>query len=783
MSMSMVLPSRTSHLWSLSDQALVSGTNFLTGVLLARVLGLEAFGAYVIAQMFLLYSNTFQGALVVSTMMTTVPAEREPAIRNRLIQGFFGYGVLVLVITVVGVQLIAWGIGRWSSALALGDLALPLAAAMVGYQLQDWLRRALYVDSANREVFASDVVAYGGQFVCIGLLAVEGRLTAVLALWCYAGAFLVSALGTLVSMRLRPTFADTLTVIHEHWRHSVHYLAANQLQWVASQGVILLGAGMIGQQAAGAVRAAQNLLGPVNVFFQWMDNVIPVRATVHFRERGRAALAEYLRRIGLIGVAALTAFGLILGIVDKPLIAALFGEEYRPYAILLVFWAMYYTVGHVYRMVSYFFRAQGITKDLAGAGVWWAIVSIAVAWTTASSLGERGIMSALVVGEVAALIYLTLRLFGQSRSGTHCVLRTLRGKNDSPQLVLPVGSSRLLRSAIAMYFPARWTGRLYRAFLAISLPWRARFGAIELVSSLDSVCPHLSKILAAVPGAKAEELAILVANKGPRTKFTIRFMDERAHVLAYARLAIKPEAMRVARREAEVLEAVNSTPASMSVPHVMAAMTFVDPEAFFLLESAGPDTPARPFLTQAHFKFLTGLLREDAMSWSDLTKALAAEVDTLPEPEDKNGLLARVIQLLREMQIDSAPSCIEHGDFAPWNIRQQGIDDLFVLDWEHSRLDGLPWFDALHFEFQMSALVRRAGPDVILRDLQSVFRLSAASPYASQVGVHVDNPRAFVAVYLLRMIVRAEREAKHWDQRIQPLGWDALGLWADGQTR
>ncbi len=780
--MSLALPRRESHLWSLSDQAMVSGTNFLTGVLLARVLGLEAYGAYVIAQMYLLYSNTFQNALVVSTMMTTVPAEHDRSVRAGLLRGFFGYGLAVLVATLFGVQLVAWGLGSASPSLKLGTLALPLAAAMAGYQLQDFLRRALYTDSANREVFASDVVAYGGQFVCVGVLALEGRLTAVLALWCYAGSFLLSALVTLISMRLYPTIEDTLLIIRRHWRHSVHYLTSNQLQWVASQGVILLGAGMIGQQAAGAIRAAQNLLGPVNVFFQWMDNVIPVRATIHFRERGTAALRGYLRQIGLIGVTALTVFGVGLSLVDKPLIAAIFGEEYRPYGILLVFWAMYYTVGHVYRMATYFLRAQGITRELAIASIWWAIVSIAFAFFTAGKLAERGIMGALVAGEIAALIYLTLRILDLRRQSTHCVLTTLRGKTDSPQLVLPVGTQGLLRSALRMYFPARWTGRLYRAFLAWSLPWRSRFGAIERMSGLSCLCPHLSVVQAAVPGAKPENIGLLVAKKGPRTKLTLRVMDDRAHVMAYARMAFEPEAIAVAQREANVLEAVSLMPAAACAPDVITTRNLSDPDGFLLVESAGPDEAAKPYLTQEHFDFLSGLLRYDAMSWSDVIATLTSEIAELPEPVGESGLLDRVIRRLEGMRINDVPTCIEHGDFAPWNIRRNRNGGLFVLDWEHSRLDGLPWFDALHFQFQMAALVRRKSAEGTLDDLRVAFELPEGRSYGAAVGQWPDAPRAFVAVYLLRMLVRAEREAEFWDQRIKPLGWQMLGLWTEQES-
>src|SRR3546814_9068091 len=50
--------------WVLADQSVVSGTNFITGVLLARFLGPEIFGLFVLLQAVILYVNSFQGALI-----------------------------------------------------------------------------------------------------------------------------------------------------------------------------------------------------------------------------------------------------------------------------------------------------------------------------------------------------------------------------------------------------------------------------------------------------------------------------------------------------------------------------------------------------------------------------------------------------------------------------------------------------------------------------------------------------------------------------------------------
>jgi len=51
------------------DQAFVSGMNFLTGLALARFLGLEGYGEYVLVYGAILFSSTVQMSLILSPMM------------------------------------------------------------------------------------------------------------------------------------------------------------------------------------------------------------------------------------------------------------------------------------------------------------------------------------------------------------------------------------------------------------------------------------------------------------------------------------------------------------------------------------------------------------------------------------------------------------------------------------------------------------------------------------------------------------------------------------------
>src|SRR5215469_10227207 len=65
---------------ALIDQALVSGTNFITNVILARALGLRDYGVFALAWMAVLFVNSLQWAFIVSPMMSVGP-KQDPAER------------------------------------------------------------------------------------------------------------------------------------------------------------------------------------------------------------------------------------------------------------------------------------------------------------------------------------------------------------------------------------------------------------------------------------------------------------------------------------------------------------------------------------------------------------------------------------------------------------------------------------------------------------------------------------------------------------------------------
>jgi hypothetical protein len=129
----------------LFDQALVSGANFLTNILIARAFGLRDYGVFALAWMAVLFANSFQWAMVLGPMMSIgpkqTPGERDTYYGAVLLQEMT-FASLSASVVFIAVTLSRTLLPHWNA----GGIALPLSAATFSYLVQaavHWLWYAI----------------------------------------------------------------------------------------------------------------------------------------------------------------------------------------------------------------------------------------------------------------------------------------------------------------------------------------------------------------------------------------------------------------------------------------------------------------------------------------------------------------------------------------------------------------------------------------------------------------------------------------------------------------
>ena len=390
------------------DQIIVSGSNFATGVILVRGLGLSEFGRFTVAYVVLLLANSVQLSFISSPMITLGALCSTAEERRRFVRGAFGiqliFCAIALVLTVAGtiIYLLVTG------GAAQGGFLLAFGAAVVLYLMQDWLRRYYFtVGNAAASVW-NDALSYLGQVVLLGVLFLLHRLTIVTAFWVIAvTSGMAFALGTSIE-RLGCTLRET----RETWRQtrgiSIDLGIANQLQWLVYQGAMLIGAGVAGAQAAGGVRATQNVIGPVNIAYQAMENIVPIRAGEEMRRGGIRSVTAFLLRFGAVGFAALLILFSLVSLFSARFLAFFYGPELRMYAGVLNLQMLYFLLAWPIRQFTFLFRTVKNTRPILISSIVAAVISLSLVYPMVHGAGALGIVMAAVAGQIGNLLYLIL---------------------------------------------------------------------------------------------------------------------------------------------------------------------------------------------------------------------------------------------------------------------------------------------------------------------------------------------------------------------------------------
>ncbi len=322
--------------WTVLDQALFAGANFLVNVLLARWLSPEAYGAFTVAFVVFLLAGTVHGGLLIEPMLVFGPERfkgRTGAYLRALLSGHGAFSLAAgAVLAAVGG--VAWALG----SPALGALFATLAVAQ-GAILVLWLmRRACYV--VSRPAWAAGAgVLYLGLLVG-GALALRGAgwLSGPAALGLMAATSLVAAAALAVRLGVPARSPEAGLVADARAAH-VEYgrwaAPTGAIEWVQSSIPYLALPLFVGLEGSGALRAFYNLAMPALMGFSALATLC---LPIFVRARAAGEIRPTVRKVGLAFVGLALAYGGLTLLGGRAAVDWLYDGQYAvslPILILL----------------------------------------------------------------------------------------------------------------------------------------------------------------------------------------------------------------------------------------------------------------------------------------------------------------------------------------------------------------------------------------------------------------------------------------------------------------
>jgi O-antigen/teichoic acid export membrane protein len=378
---------RTAAIWGLLDQALLSATNFLTFVLIARSLEPADFGVFVLAYSALMVANSLQTALITQPHNVLAAASRGgDYVRytsTTVLTQFVFSGACGLVILVAGVASAVAGYG-------FAQLLFALLPAIVAWQLQELGRRILYTEGRLSAVFVNDAISYGGQLIAIVVLFYGRWLSGPTAL--YALAATSAAAAAVAAWQLRPSLRPILAtdLVRQQWRFGKWLVASAVLGHASPQIYLLLTAGLVGFASTGALKAAQTAMGPTRILLLTLEAVTTPRAARIYAAEGSAALRAYVAFLYLSTFLPMGIYCAIVTFSSDAFMRLFYGQQYESYGWVATYTAVAYFVAYLAAPASIGVRARGQTVMIFRANVAAAAVGLTLGVFLVWTLGLLG---------------------------------------------------------------------------------------------------------------------------------------------------------------------------------------------------------------------------------------------------------------------------------------------------------------------------------------------------------------------------------------------------------
>ncbi len=384
--------------WAVYDQVLVSGANFLSTLIIARMLAPEVFGMFSLASLAILFLASFHRTLITQPMNALGSTESF----NKLAWRYAGLMRMQLPMISISILILAC-IGL----VFFPDLGLIIGASsyLAGFFLQEMVRRYHYTKGDIQRALINDLISYGGQIIVLASLYATGFADAAFAFIALAVTSLTAFLYGQRDIRnhqalmLAPVVSvPSGNLLEEHWKFAKWIVLSQFVFWGATQVYPFILANQNSYAEVADFNVANSILNALNIIRLMLGNYLPARVSVVYASGGTAALRRLLLRTLILAGGVSLIVILVLMLSANWLVDILFAGKY-PLAGQLVGWLAFAYVASIISVVTnagalplkatnWIFYANGVGTMfslgfgpflVARFGVWGAIAGLCVA--------------------------------------------------------------------------------------------------------------------------------------------------------------------------------------------------------------------------------------------------------------------------------------------------------------------------------------------------------------------------------------------------------------------
>lgn len=392
---------------TLLDQLVSSTSNFVTGVVVARLSGPAEFGRYMLMFTIWLVAVGVHRALITEPLIVTsrhVDVRRSLMARGLSADLLLGMFFSAVVATGGGVTLAA-GAGIGMPMVALSPWFVPLL-------VQDYWRGMAFQHRRPGLALANDLVFAIVQIAVVGVFSLLGWRTASHMLTAWG---LGAMAGALLGYRWFPAIGrlhEGKSFLTQTWSLSRWMLADFLTTFASHQSYVAFAALLLSQVDYGGFRAGYSLMGPVIVILHAAANVGLPEAARRANPEDPTPLRRFARRLSVVTSLFVIAYAVVVAIAGKRLLSSVFGSEFAPYGLLATLAALQYVVAVSWFGQGIALKAAGRMRRLWRARLVVAVISlillvVLVRWLGTIGAGWAGVITAILYSGAVYAAYRT----------------------------------------------------------------------------------------------------------------------------------------------------------------------------------------------------------------------------------------------------------------------------------------------------------------------------------------------------------------------------------------
>lgn len=403
------------------DQGLISGSNFLVSILLARWLVADSYGAYAVAFGILVLLTLVYSALILEPMSVYGGAVYRNSLCGYLNSLLKMHAVVSLGFAgVVGVG--AFLIGRFGDQPGLAGALYGVALASPCVLLLWVLRRALYLKMHSGRA-ATGALLYCALMVA-GLWAfnVRSLLSPLTALILMGASALVASLLLFAFLRAdlgadqvpAPSLSEAC---RRHWQYGRWALASSFVAWIPAYIFLPLLTAFAGMAKSGELKALTNFVAPLDQTLAALALLFLPHAARVRAEQSHTDVRTLTRNLLALSIAGSAVYWLIVINLRGPIFGLLYSGKYSDVSYLLPAVAL----GSILWSAAYgpaiSLRAMESPKSVFVAYLVTTIICLAVGVPATRYFGLTGAIWSGNLADFASLIVILFILYRKLNEG------------------------------------------------------------------------------------------------------------------------------------------------------------------------------------------------------------------------------------------------------------------------------------------------------------------------------------------------------------------------------